>query len=128
MKTEYALRALYQLSLAKDSVHRSQISEDQGIPAPYLEQILISLKKAGLVRSIRGPGGGYQLAKPGNQITVWDIYSAVEMPAFSGERCFPGMKNECDRLSACKIKNVWAKINTSVRESMQSLTLNSITA
>src|SRR5438128_1351293 len=79
---DYAARAL--LSLALHSSERptsvKEIAERTHLPQPYLEQILLSVKGAGLVRSKRGVGGGYVLARPPHAITLADIVSAVEGP------------------------------------------------
>jgi len=84
-KIEYALRSI--LYLAQQPVglpaQSHEIAEAEHIPGPYLDQILGVLKRAGLVHSLRGVGGGYELAKPPSQITVGDI-----VRAFSGERSF----------------------------------------
>jgi Rrf2 family cysteine metabolism transcriptional repressor len=84
-KLEYALRSI--LYLAQQPVglpvQSRDIAEAEHIPGPYLDQILAVLKRAGLVRSLRGVGGGYELAKPPSQITVGDL-----VRAFSGDRPF----------------------------------------
>lgn len=82
-KLEYALRSI--LYLAEQPVglpvQSRDIAESEYIPGPYLDQILAVLKRAGIVRSIRGVGGGYVLAKPPAQMTVGDV-----LRAFSGDR------------------------------------------
>jgi|AFSR01.1.fsa_nt_gi Rrf2 family protein len=84
-KIEYALRGI--LYLAQQPVglpvQSHEIAAAEHIPGPYLDQILAVLKREGVVRSLRGVGGGYELAKPPSQITVGDI-----VRAFSGNRTF----------------------------------------
>jgi len=128
LKTEYALRAIYQLSLAADSkpVNREIIAKKQEIPVHYLENILISLKKHGLVKSVRGPGGGYLLAREAIDINIWDIYRAVDYREYEGVHCFPSLTSECNQLDKCKIKPIWFEFNEKIKTTMQSLTLNSI--
>ncbi len=128
MKTEYALRALFELSKASgETLSRADIAERQDIPLPFLEQILIQLKNSGLIISRRGPGGGFELARPGEEITLWDIYCAVETQAdFDGEKCFPAMKSECSRISICKIKRVWFKVNETLKHTMLSMNLKNL--
>lgn len=84
-KLEYALRSILYLAEqpAGLPVQSRDIAEAEYIPGPYLDQILAVLKRAGIVRSIRGVGGGYELAKPPTQITVGDV-----LRAFSGNRSF----------------------------------------
>ncbi len=128
IKTEYALRAIYELSLAGvgTPVNREIIAKNQGIPIHFLETILIALKKAGLVRSVRGPGGGFALEKNPDDINVWQIYQAVDYKQMKGTRCFPTMTTQCEKLSSCKIKNLWFEFNESVKNNMSQLTIGSI--
>ncbi len=84
-KLEYALRSILYLAQQPPGlpVQSRDIAEAEYIPGPYLDQILAVLKRAGIVRSIRGVGGGYELAKPPAQITVGDV-----LRAFSGNKPF----------------------------------------
>lgn len=129
MKTEYALRTLQ--SLNKKTLRTGhEISLEQEIPLPFLEKILASLKDADLVKSHRGRKGGYQLARPKAEISIWDVYCAVETRTeYQGEQredCFPGLKEKCSRESFCSVKNVWGTINRGIREHLGSITLESI--
>ena len=84
---DYASRALLSLALREDASPTSvrDIAERTGLPQPYLEQILLALKGAGLVRSKRGVGGGYVLARVPEQITLGQIVSAVDGPIVAGD-------------------------------------------
>ncbi|PSL19311.1 Rrf2 family transcriptional regulator [Shimia abyssi] len=79
-KGRYALVALADIALqpADSLVSLSEISKRQDISLPYLEQLFVKLRRAGLVDSVRGPGGGYRLAKSSSDIRVVDILSAVD--------------------------------------------------
>ena len=79
-KGRYAMVALTDLALQPNGavVSLAELSKRQDISLPYLEQLFVKLRRAGLVVSIRGPGGGYQLAQPAEQIRVVDILSAVD--------------------------------------------------
>jgi Rrf2 family transcriptional regulator, iron-sulfur cluster assembly transcription factor len=79
-KGRYAMVALADLALAKDDLHLSlaEISRRQDISLPYLEQLFVKLRRAGLVESVRGPGGGYRLARPASDIRVSEILGAVD--------------------------------------------------
>ena len=72
------------------------IAERTGLPQPYLEQILLALKGAGLVRSKRGVGGGYVLARPPEEITLSQIVSAVDGPIVAGDFGLPHENGACD--------------------------------
>ena len=79
-KGRYAMVALADLALQPDGTLLSltDLSKRQDISLPYLEQLFVKLRRAGLVESVRGPGGGYKLAKPGSEIRVSDILAAVD--------------------------------------------------
>ena len=79
-KGRYAMVALADLALASDEALLSlaEISRRQDISLSYLEQLFVKLRRAGLVDSVRGPGGGYRLAKPASEIRVADILGAVD--------------------------------------------------
>ena len=79
-KGRYAMVALVDLAIAKgdDLTSLAEISKRQDISLPYLEQLFVRLRRAGLVESVRGPGGGYRLARPPETIRVADILGAVD--------------------------------------------------
>ncbi len=79
-KGRYAMVALADLALACESelLSLSQISRRQNISLPYLEQLFVKLRRAGLVESVRGPGGGYRLARPASQVRISEILGAVD--------------------------------------------------
>ncbi|TCO72362.1 Rrf2 family transcriptional regulator [Rhodovulum euryhalinum] len=79
-KGRYAMVALVDLSLQRgdDLVSLAEISKRQDISLPYLEQLFVKLRRAGLVESVRGPGGGYRLARPASEIRVVDVLGAVD--------------------------------------------------
>ena len=79
-KGRYAMVALVDLAIAKgdDLTSLAEISRRQDISLPYLEQLFVRLRRAGLVESVRGPGGGYRLAKPPETIRVVDVLGAVD--------------------------------------------------
>ena len=79
-KGRYAMVALADLALhaENDLVSLSEISKRQDISLPYLEQLFVKLRRSGLVTSVRGPGGGYRLARPATEIRVSDVLEAVD--------------------------------------------------
>ena len=82
LKVRYAIYGVFDLAYnaGEDPVRSRSVSERQGIPARYMEQIFQQLRRAGLVTSKRGPGGGYVLARPAEQILLRDVIEAVEGP------------------------------------------------
>ncbi|HKL06518.1 MAG TPA: Rrf2 family transcriptional regulator [Roseovarius sp.] len=79
-KGRYAMVALVDIALQNDEtlVTLAEISKRQDISLPYLEQLFVKLRRANLVASVRGPGGGYRLARPASEIRVVDVLSAVD--------------------------------------------------
>ena len=87
------------------------------MPQPYLEQILLALKGAGLVRSKRGVGGGYVLARPPEEITLADILSAVEGPLIN----LLGEHDHCE--GHCVLQEVWVTVSEQTRTVLDGFTL-----
>ena len=81
-RADYAAHAMVEIARAygERPVHATEIARRQGIPEPYLEQLLLALRRAALVRSYRGPGGGYTLTRPPAAISLADIVAALEGP------------------------------------------------
>ena len=81
-KARYGLQATYDLALNQGSRLRQirEVAEDQGIPHQFLEQVLVQLKRARLVKSYRGSHGGYALARDATKITVLDVLTCLEGP------------------------------------------------
>ena len=108
---DYGLRALvYLASLAEsgDPVQIHAIAERQQIPEDYLRQLLVHLRLAGLVKSVRGPHGGYLLAKPPAEISMGEVLDALEGPTdpMSCRHLDEGAER-CDILAGCNIRAKW---------------------
>jgi Rrf2 family iron-sulfur cluster assembly transcriptional regulator len=126
---DYASRALLSLALhAEESGPTSvrDIAERTGLPQPYLEQILLALKGAGIVRSKRGVGGGYILAREPGHITLGEIVSAVDGPIAVGDFGEPHQNGACDHEGQCVLLAVWAGISSQMRRHLDSFTLADI--
>ena len=104
------------------------IAERTGLPQPYLEQILLALKGAGLVRSKRGVGGGYVLARPPEAITLGQIVSAVEGPIAAGDFGEPHQNGACDHEGQCVLLALWAEVGETMRRHLDSFTLADMVA
>ena len=122
---DYASRALLSLALhgAETPTSVRDIAERTGLPQPYLEQILLALKGAGLVRSKRGVGGGYVLARPPEEITLAQIVSAVDGPIAAGDFGEPHENGACDHEGQCVLLAVWADVGETIRTHLQSYSL-----
>lgn len=102
------------------------IADRTVLPQPYLEQILLALKGAGLVRSKRGVGGGYVLARPANEITLAQIVSAVDGPIVVGDFGEPHQNGACDHEGQCVLLAVWANVGEHMRRLLEGRTLADI--
>jgi Rrf2 family protein len=113
--------ALHLDELGPQSVR--DVAERTGLPQPYLEQILLALKGAGLVRSKRGVGGGYLLARPASEITLAEIIAAVDGPIQAGDFGNPHENGACDHEGQCVLLTVWAEVGSHMRSHLQSYSL-----
>jgi Rrf2 family protein len=127
-KGRYGLRAAVDLALfsKNDPISISTIASREGLSESYLEQLFAKLKKAGLIMSIRGTNGGYQLAKPAADISVGDVLRALEGDMVVVD-C-PDSENQCAKFDSCVTKYVWKRINKSINDTMDSMTLEEIVA
>ena len=116
---DYATRALLSSALHGHDRPTSvkEIAERTELPQPYLEQILLAVKGAGIVRSKRGVGGGYVLARPPDEITLADIVSAVDGPITSN------LDAHDHREGHCIVQDVWVQVSDAMREVLEGFTL-----
>ena len=123
---DYAARALVSLSLHTDESGPTSvrdIAERTGLPQPYLEQILLALKGAGIVRSKRGVGGGYVLARAADEITLAEIVSAVDGPIVVGDFGLPHQDGACDHEGQCVLLAIWGEVGEAMRRHLEGFTL-----
>jgi len=127
---DYACRALLSLTLHPEETPTSvrDIALRTGLPQPYLEQILLALKGAGLVRSKRGVGGGYVLARDPAEITLAQVVSAVDGPIVVGDFAEPHQNGACDHEGQCVLLAVWADAGSYMRTLLEARTLADVAA
>ena len=127
---DYACRALLSLAMHADGTPTSvrDVAERTALPQPYLEQILLALKGAGLVRSKRGVGGGYVLAHAPQDITLAAIVSAVDGPIEVGDFGRPHQNGACDHEGQCVLLAVWADVGEHMRTLLEGRTLADVAA
>ena len=126
---DYASRALLSLALHPDETGPTSvrdIAQRTALPQPYLEQILLALKGAGLVRSKRGVGGGYVLAREPAQIALSEILSAVDGPIVAGDFGEPHTDGACDHEGQCVLLAIWADVGEHMRAYLASVSLADI--
>ena len=121
-RARYGLKALIDLGLhcETEAVSIQSIASRQNISDSYLEQLMAKLKKAGLVESTRGAGGGYRLGRPAAEISVGDILRVLE-GSLEAAQC-SGMEDE----SICVTKYVWKRINDSITQAVDTMMLDQL--
>ena len=124
-KVDYALRAAAELAAAGEApIKREAIAGAQGIPVPFLEQILLALKRAGIVSTRRGPDGGYWLARPGTEVTLGEIIRAVEGPLANVQGARP--EDVAYAGSAAALTEVWIAVRANLRAVLDEVTLDDL--
>ncbi len=129
-KSRYGLRAVFDIAYYSGglSTQVKDISARQAISARYIEQIFQKLKKAGIIKSIRGPSGGYYLAKQFDEISVGDIVRATEGNT-QLVRCTGPAKNgkkPCERVRQCVVRDVWIEATDRLMTYLDSVTLQDL--
>jgi Rrf2 family iron-sulfur cluster assembly transcriptional regulator len=124
-KGRFAVTAMIDLAMRHGSgpVTLSEISERQKISLSYLEQLFGKLRRHALVDSVRGPGGGYCLAKGMDQVSVADIILAVDEP-IDATQC--GGKENCRDEQKCLTHDLWAALNDRIFDYLHSVTLSQL--
>jgi Rrf2 family iron-sulfur cluster assembly transcriptional regulator len=122
-RSRYGTRMMLDLAqhCADGPVQIGEIAKRQGISVKYLEQLIIMLKKADFIRSVRGPKGGHVLAKEPQEITVGEIVIALE-GEISLSRCIENPEI-CDRSEACPTRDVWEIATRAMYNELRSFTL-----
>lgn len=127
-KGRYAVRSMIDLTLhvGENPVSREEIAARQDISADYLARLLAKLVKAELVSSVKGPGGGYVLARSAAAITAGDVIRAVE-ESLSPVFCLNGeAEKTCDRMDSCVTRLLWGRLGDKISELLDSVTLEDL--
>lgn len=126
-KGRFAVTAMLDLSMheADKPVTLADISERQSISLSYLEQLFSRLRRNGLVKSVRGPGGGYRIAKPKAEISVSAIISAVD-EEIDATQC--GGKENCKDEGRCMTHDLWTSLNFKILEYLSQVSLEDLLA
>src|SRR5512140_2564507 len=113
-RTRYGVRAMFEVAMeyGKGPLQTRTIAEREDISNKYLEQLIAVLKSAGLIRSIRGPKGGYVLVNPPGKVRLLEIFVALEGPIEPVE-CLEH-ETYCPRCATCVTRGVWMEIQKSV--------------
>lgn len=124
-KGRFAVSAMLELAMqhSSDPVTLAEISQRQKISLSYLEQLFGKMRRRALVNSVRGPGGGYRLARDIGRVSVADIIVAVDEPIDS-TRC--GGKENCHDDKKCATHDLWAKLNEHIFDYLDAVTLKQL--
>ncbi len=123
-KARYAVTAMMDLALHEKShpVTLADISHYQGISLSYLEQLFAKLRKKGLVSGVRGPGGGYRLARPASEISIAEVVAAIngtEEQVFKGDAPANEPNNDRDKLEV-----MWSNLSNKIYDFLDDITLD----
>ena len=121
----YGLRAMIDMAMnEQDSpIAAHTIAEREGLSERYLEQLMVPLKRAGLVKSVRGAQGGYIMARNPQDITAGDIIRVLEGPIAPVECVSESNPEACSRADFCVTRSLWTKVRDSIAEVLDSYTL-----
>ena len=124
-KGRYAVTAMLDLALHHDQgpIRLAGISDRQGISLSYLEQLFAQLRRRELVRSVRGPGGGYHLGRHASKISVAEVIAAVNEDT-DVSRC--GGSGNCHEGETCLTHHLWMDLSDQVREFLESISLGDL--
>lgn len=127
-KGRYGIRALLELAVhgaSGQAVPLSVIAEHQDISEGYLEQIMASLRKAGIVKGIKGPQGGYQLANPPQMVAILKVLEILEGDLFHIDED-PSQTSDGELMQLCISQNLWEPMASALREAIDSVTLKDL--
>ncbi|NLT73684.1 MAG: Rrf2 family transcriptional regulator [Chloroflexi bacterium] len=129
-KGEYGIRALLELSrrYGEGYVQSTEIATARGIPENYLYQLLITLRKAGIIRSRRGPQGGHMLARAPSAISVAEAVIALEGPLAPVACVQADVEDDCPYGATCPMREVWERVTAATHDILKSTTLDLLVA
>lgn len=125
---QYGVRAMVELALnyGRGPMSLKDIAERQGLSEHYLEQLLGALRKAGLVSSVRGAYGGYELNKSPEDILVGDIVRVLEGPIAPVECVSDTREQVCSRIDSCVTHLLWEMLKDAIEDVLDSVTLKDL--
>jgi len=123
------VRAVFEIArhYGKGPITIKEIADRQGISFSYLEQILHKLGKAGVIESVRGPAGGYLLARTPAELTIGDIVRTLEGPIALSHCLEPGEASDCCyQAEDCVARMVWSKVGEKIEEALDSISFDDL--
>ncbi len=127
---EYGLRCLLQVARHQGArpLTIAAIAAAEGLSPEYTAKLMRALRKGQLVVSTRGAGGGYRLARPAREITPWQVMRVLGGSFFDDGFCegHPGLLRDCVHTTDCVVRSLWRKLEATVRELLESITLEDL--
>jgi len=127
---EYGLRCLLLFAEAQESesLTLQEISSRERLSLPYAGKLLMILKKAGLVRAIRGRKGGYVLSRPASEIPLREVFSALGDSLYGSHHCekYSEKREECIHSDDCRVGPLWSSFNSHIQSILSNVTLADI--
>lgn len=127
-KGRYGVRAMFDLAMRHGSgpVSLRSIAERQGLSEHYLEQLIGTLRKAGLVKSVRGAYGGYVLTREPKEVTIGDIIRALEGPIAPAECVSEDSEFHCEYTEDCVTRMIWERLKNRIDEVLDEMNLDDL--
>lgn len=127
MRSDYGAHAVIELArrAGQGPVQCAEIAASQKIPEAYLDQLLSSLRRAGIIRSSRGPHGGHELARDPRELTLGDVVTALEGPVVPQEFVH-GLEAESDWQAACAVRDAWLAAAEASQRVLDSTTVQTL--
>ncbi len=128
-KGQYGVRAMFEIAkdYKKSPITIKEIAIRQGVSVSYLEQLLNTLRKAGLIRSQRGPGGGYVLCKKPGEISISEILNALEGPIAITQCLDTGpVSSGCNRVEKCVARLLWKSLGEKIERFLETISLSDL--
>ena len=126
-KGQYAVRAMVSLVCHANGgpITLKDISDSEGISLAYLEQLFVKLRRGNIVKSVRGPGGGYVLARSASEIKVGEVITVVE-ESLNPVACLDADPAVCARTNRCVTQRVWKGLPDKIKEFLDSITIEDL--
>ncbi len=126
MKGDYGVRALIELAnhYGEGPIQSSSIAARQSIPEPYLDQLLTSLRRAGLIRSVRGPQGGHALLRDPHEVTLAEALIALE-GSLSPIACLDDPAG-CAKPTPCGLRDVWEQVHEATTRILDGISIGDL--
>lgn len=127
MKSEYAIKIMILIGTEKKRINAREIVQKchERLPLEFAEKILAELAKKNILKAYRGRGGGYEIAKELEKITVYDIVSAVDNPT-DAIKCFVDIDDKENSPETCTVNRIWESVLQKMEETLKSITLKNL--